>query len=568
MTAQEVSSNIITESYSNRINAINNYGSAGSDSNGETPPDSVTIRSVTQDKNGNWIEQGDTKNKFVQTPLQIVNQKDEDRLAVISNYENTASPYDKNMYDYNNQINLKKLQIVNLVTSAVSFDCHVTDAISSSNTGTQTLVVNGVAIGVGEPIYEEDGFFYNRYNKVIGYNTNVINDATNINVHPNLYTSSNQIFTTEVQTLTPSNFGKGYETVIVDNGGSVTGEYKTITDNLEGTFDILPPHIYTPGPYSPVCAGYAASVLTIASEIAQLRNQRNQYIGSVNLIKKDKNKEEVISWGRNKTFSSLGVQKSQLQAAASNITSVNQSITIDGLVLYFDATKDYTIKTSIQNTTGINQFLQWDSSSGNASVAIASTVTPTFSSDDGPSAWFNQYGIKTKYFDLPSSYVDDNYGISSGNVSYTLESWIKITDEFILTNNLNTGGASIVGVASTAGIGLQVYKPFGLRINAGRGNQTLQNTTDLLPNKWYHVAFVREVGVNNRIYINGQIDNSSDISQLSVVTSNLPMRIGFCTSNYLQKYFPGKISVIRMYNRALSDSEIFKNYNGEKSRYS
>jgi hypothetical protein len=45
------------------------------------------------------------------------------------------------------------------------------------------------------------------------------------------------------------------------------------------------------------------------------------------------------------------------------------------------------------------------------------------------------------------------------------------------------------------------------------------------------------------------------------------MRVGFCLDDYINQYFPGKISVIRLYSKALSEAEVLKNFNASKERY-
>lgn len=541
MSNQEVSAYKITKNLTTQLDSCNKYGTQ-SDGIPEMP-ESVTKRTVTQNSDGTWSENSITTVQPIKTPLEIRSQQYENKQTIVSDYKIFATPYDEQMYNYNSQINAKKLEIVNIYNSAVSFGCSTT---SSTSLGSEdaTIIISGVGVGIGSTLYR---------------------DQASISRYQNLENNSpNDVFLSSSQELSPSIFGEGYENTISDNTGSVIGPYRTITNNTTGS--LIPP---VAPEYSSVCAGCAASVLTIAAEISSLRELRNQHLSSTNLIKKDKTGEQVILWGMGQSQIEIDTKKSNLQTSISNVSSFVDDIVLDKLFLFFDAVKDYSIQTKIETSTGINKILGWDSLGSDASNATPSIISPTFDSGDGPSAWFNQYNITGKYFDLKKPYVDgDGSGILSGDVSYSIEAWFKITDDTSLTSNINTGGSNIIGITSTNGIGLQVYKPSGIRLNFGsRGTGSLENTTDLLLNKWYHVVCTREVGVNNRIYINTTLDNTSSISNLTVLPTTNIMRIGFCTSTYIQQYFPGKISVIRMYSKALSSVEVLKNYNAHKDRY-
>jgi hypothetical protein len=274
-------------------------------------------------------------------------------------------------------------------------------------------------------------------------------------------------------------------------------------------------------------------------------------------------------WGDKDAKKAIIGAKKEIEQSIKNISDFVDPIVLDNLVIYSDADKSYGITTSIENTTGINQVISFANLASDGVYATAPEESPTYDSSDGASVWFNQYGTTKKYLQFNKSYVDgDGSGIFSGDVSYTLEAWFKVTNDTTLTSDIDTGGASIIGISSSKGIGLQVYKPSGIRINSGsRQSGSLENTFDLSVNTWYHVAFVREVGKDNKIYINGILDNTSDISNLNVVSSNSPMRIGFCTSTYIRQYFPGKISAVRFYSKALTNVEVKQNYEAHVDRF-
>jgi glucose/arabinose dehydrogenase len=120
----------------------------------------------------------------------------------------------------------------------------------------------------------------------------------------------------------------------------------------------------------------------------------------------------------------------------------------------------------------------------------------------------------------------------------TLSSWRAIlqkeTDAYFL--NANTSGDR-PGVGGTF---------------AGSCCTVLQGTSALPLNQWTHVAGTYD-GAQLRLYVNGtQVASQSRTGNLQV--TGTPLRIGGNT--YGTEFFPGRLDEVRVYNRALSQSEI------------
>jgi hypothetical protein len=79
-------------------------------------------------------------------------------------------------------------------------------------------------------------------------------------------------------------------------------------------------------------------------------------------------------------------------------------------------------------------------------------------------------------------------------------------------------------------------------------------------NNWYHILFVFENGAT-KIYINGQLKGKTTSGSINVANGQ-PLYFG----KYSDYWYPlnGKLDDIRIYNRALSDSEVEALYNAEK----
>jgi hypothetical protein len=502
---------------------------------------------ITQNPDGTWskIRTYEEVSSLTaeQKQLQAFNKKAEQ----INNYATLCVPYDKKIEFLNNQINIKKLQIVELFNTAVSSNCDLKPFVENSN----TLLINCVSCGIGSTVYS-DTIFAKRYKNME-------------------YLEEENVYQLSEEQLDYDTYGKGFADVAYsnageENGGQEIGHFISITD------------------ISSPCVAIANSISDIATEIDNLRKERDSNIASVNTIKTSKSSAEFSLWSlSNFTFSEFAANA--LKTTISNLTNIQEEIALDKLLVYFDAGRGYSIKTKTNSQTGVTLVTKIDNLGSDGSLVSVGDQGPTYDSLDGPSIWFNQYGITGKYFDLPKSYVlnsgegIDECGTSDlfGDASFSMEAWIKITNTSYLSSDIITGGASIVGVASTAGIGLQVYEPEADKavINFGsRGSGSLDSTSEIQVDYWYHVVGVREQNKGSKLYINGVLESSTNTvgigtTSLYITTpkTGSVMRVGFCNNAYINQYFPGKISVIRLYAKALSESDITKNFNASKSRY-
>lgn len=170
------------------------------------------------------------------------------------------------------------------------------------------------------------------------------------------------------------------------------------------------------------------------------------------------------------------------------------------------------------------------------------------------------------YISLGKSFISTGE-IGSGDVSYTLEAWINYSKSPTGTGGV-LEGCSIMGNASSGGIGMQLALVSSeVKVNFGaRSTSNFNSVSSLLPNTWYHVVCTREVGNNNRIYINGQLDQTYTISYLTVYNTTAEMQIGWANTRVADNY-GGLISVARLYNTFLTDNDVLRNFNAMKSRF-
>jgi hypothetical protein len=159
----------------------------------------------------------------------------------------------------------------------------------------------------------------------------------------------------------------------------------------------------------------------------------------------------------------------------------------------------------------------------------------------------------------------DNQELGTGNVSYTQEAWFKLRNT---PPGVTTSGYSIFGNASATGIGMQAVLVGGnIRINFGaRSTSNFDSSTNLSLNTWYHLVCTREAGVQNRIYINGQLDGTFSGSSLTINPSAGEMQIAWSDTRIANR-LNGEIATARLYNTFFTDEEALSNFNATRWRF-
>ena len=101
--------------------------------------------------------------------------------------------------------------------------------------------------------------------------------------------------------------------------------------------------------------------------------------------------------------------------------------------------------------------------------------------------------------------------------------------------------------------------------NASNAGVLSTNTTVAT---WIH-AVGYKAGTEIGLYINGTLQQTNTLTTNAVYyDTNNPFVIGgFATCGANKFYTNGKVSIIKIYNRVLSASEVLQNYNAQKSRF-
>lgn len=120
--------------------------------------------------------------------------------------------------------------------------------------------------------------------------------------------------------------------------------------------------------------------------------------------------------------------------------------------------------------------------------------------------------------------------------------------------------------ASTSGMFLYMATTQSINLQINNGT-ILGSTNSSVPySRWTHVVATVDDSGNASIYINGVANNSGTVSLPSTITTAFALRIGN-RSNATDRSFNGKIALAKIYNRALSESEVRQNFNALRGRF-
>jgi len=214
-------------------------------------------------------------------------------------------------------------------------------------------------------------------------------------------------------------------------------------------------------------------------------------------------------------------------------------LTTNGLVVCFDLSSN---KSYIGSGAIINDI----SNNSNIGTLINS---PTYSSINKGRLTFNgtnQY--------ISTNIYANNIGIY--NASYTAEAVFSATNAALLDSMVF---GSLAGGQVRKGWHLGMRNSafyFGQYANDFGGGTAVSNTI-------YHVVWVLNLSISTGyIYVNGRLVASGGLS--GFIPDN---PIWLAQAYDVNTYFGGDIYLARIYNKILSESEIFQNYNALRARY-
>ena len=173
---------------------------------------------------------------------------------------------------------------------------------------------------------------------------------------------------------------------------------------------------------------------------------------------------------------------------------------------------------------------------------------------------------------------DVNDTLFNGSNNFSLEFWFK-------ADNLPAGGASDfkLSQALLGGGNRQIIivfgngfddKEVGVRVNMGSWTGPVGSGVDSIDNNiWYNVIITYDSSSGFVLYLNGDQKSTSSLTgTITLETYDNGNKLIGCIAdsnniNFQNRFFDGKISICRIYNKVLTATEVKQNFDTMKGRF-
>ena len=164
-------------------------------------------------------------------------------------------------------------------------------------------------------------------------------------------------------------------------------------------------------------------------------------------------------------------------------------------------------------------------------------------------------------FDGDNNYVDvpDSASLRVADGDFSVSFWLKrdaissVIENLVGTEN---------GVSNYLGWSIRLggSDTISFYVNDGAGQKLAGGGEVLVVNEWYHFVGVVDSGNTIYYYLNGTLQDSTSLAGETAFEKNYGLDIGNIESGS-NRYFNGSIDEVRIYDRALSVSEVTELYN-------
>ena len=175
-------------------------------------------------------------------------------------------------------------------------------------------------------------------------------------------------------------------------------------------------------------------------------------------------------------------------------------------------------------------------------------------------ATFNSAG----YFETTADAWVGAGSVATGTSDMTIEQWVRANSFPVTFHATFYSQSSNVSGFYGVGYGAETSGWFFGDYNGSVRNVATSGTTASV-NTWYHFVARRSSG-NLTVHING-VDVTSTSASTSISFTAADPRIGNNPAAPVGEYWDGDIAETRIYNRALSSTEISQNFNATRAKY-
>ena len=223
------------------------------------------------------------------------------------------------------------------------------------------------------------------------------------------------------------------------------------------------------------------------------------------------------------------------------------NLTTTGLVLYYDPSS---VSSYPGSGTAITDL------SGNGRNGTMSNITYT-------SPYFTYNGSSSQIA------IADNAALEPGSGDWTMEVWVNqaVAGNDVVLGKFPAGGTQVSYSIRTSTS--TYYAQMGSGI--GSGATLFQNSSNQVGTigTWYQLVYVFTNVADNTLqtFVNGNSIGSVGHSLASILDTTTGLYIGSYNNGEYAQWFDGKIGITRLYNRALTSTEVLNNYNTDKTKY-
>jgi hypothetical protein len=226
---------------------------------------------------------------------------------------------------------------------------------------------------------------------------------------------------------------------------------------------------------------------------------------------------------------------------------------------------------TIVNLTTSGLVLYYDPSSTSSYPGSGTTITDL--SGNGRNGTMSNIAFTSPYFTYNGSSsqiaITDNALLEPGSGDWTMEVWVNqsVAGNDVVLGKFPAGGAQVsYSIRTSASI---YYAQMGSGI--GSGATLFQNSSNQVRTigTWYQLVYVfTNVAANTlETFVNGSSIGSVGHSLASILDTTTGLYIGSYNNGEYAQWFDGKIGITRLYNRALTSTEVLNNYNADKLKY-
>lgn len=154
------------------------------------------------------------------------------------------------------------------------------------------------------------------------------------------------------------------------------------------------------------------------------------------------------------------------------------------------------------------------------------------------------------------------------DADFSMMAWIKVDKP----PELDGGQSTIISKGDGGNNARILWKIITTQVNVTIANEAgggpkvvLASTEGVVDGKWHHVLFVSDRSNATRIYIDGKLDAEGGATKGTDITTESRMYIGASVrvGEATRRYFEGLIDEVGIYDRALTENEVKRNFDAK-----